>query len=66
MILQKSQIKENNNNTNLFSSSNTEELERKINSITMGLSRPYFNKKLKELVKKNLENATIICDYLLD
>ena len=31
----------------------------------MGLSRPYFNKILKELVKKNLENATIICDYII-
>jgi hypothetical protein len=43
MILQKSQIEENNN---LYSSStNTEEeLERKIDSITTGLSRPYFNK----------------------
>jgi hypothetical protein len=68
MVLQKSQIEENNNNNNnnLYSSStNTEEeLERKIDSITTGLSRPYFNKILKELVKKNLENATIICDYM--
>ena len=61
MILQKSQIEENNNNNNLYSSSSSnteEELERKIDSITTGLSRPYFNKILKELVKKNLENAT--------
>ena len=50
---------------NLFSSSNTEELERKIDSITTGLSRPYFNKILKELVKKNLENTIIICDYII-
>jgi hypothetical protein len=41
------------------------ELERKIDSITNGLSRPYFNKILKELVKKNLENAIIICDYII-
>ena len=63
MVLQQSKIDEN----NLFSSStNTEEeLERKIDSITTGLSRPYFNKILKELVKKNLENATIICDYII-
>ena len=63
MVLQQSKIEEN----NLFSSStNTEEeLERKIDSITTGLSRPYFNKILKELVKKNLENATIICDYII-
>jgi hypothetical protein len=51
MALQKSQIKNN------LSSSNIEELERKIDSITNGLSRPYFNKILQELVKKNLENA---------
>jgi integrase len=41
------------------------ELERKINSITNGLSKPYFNKILKELLKKNLENANIICDYII-
>jgi hypothetical protein len=41
------------------------ELERKIDSITNGLSRPDFNKILKELVKKNLENAIIICDYII-
>src|SRR5829696_3528071 len=41
------------------------ELERKIDSITNGLSRPYFNKILKELAKKNLENAIIICDYII-
>jgi len=63
MVLQKSQIEEN--NTLYSSSTNTEELERKIDSITAGLSRPYFNKILKELVKKNLENATIICDYII-
>ena len=57
--LQKSQIQNN------LSSSKIEELERKIDSITNGLSRPYFNKILKELVKKNLENAIIICDYII-
>ena len=59
LALQKSQIKEN------LSSINIEELERKIDSITNGLSRPYFNKILKELAKKNLENAIIICDYII-
>ena len=60
MVLQKSQIKEN------LSSTNTEEeLERKIDSITTGLSRPYFNKILKELAKKNLGNAIVICDYII-
>ena len=46
-------------------SSNHVELERKIDSITNGLSKPYFNKILKELIKKNLENAIIICDYII-
>ena len=46
MALQKSQIQNN------LSSSKIEELERKIDSITNGLSRPYFNKILKELAKK--------------
>ncbi len=59
--MQQSQIKEKNNN--LFSSCNIEGLERKIDTITNGLLRPYFNKILKELAKKNLENAIIICDY---
>jgi integrase len=65
MVLQQSQIKENNNNDLSSSSSNDLELERKIDSITNGLSRPYFNKILKELAKKNLENAIIICDYII-
>ena len=60
MALRKSQIQ-----NNLSSSSSIEELERNIDSITNGLSRPYFNKILKELVKKNLENAIIICDYII-
>ncbi len=64
MVLQQAQIKENNNNLS-SSFSNTEELERKIDSITKGLSRPYFNKILKELIKTNLENAIIICDYII-
>jgi hypothetical protein len=64
MVLQKSQIKENNNN-NISSSNSKEELERKIDSITIGLSTPYFNNILKKLVKNNLENATIICDYII-
>jgi len=53
MVLQQSQIKENNNNIS-SSFSNTEELERKIDSITKGLSRPYFNKILKKLIKTNI------------
>ena len=42
-----------------------EELDRKIDTITNGLSRPYFNKILKKLSKSNLENAVIICDYII-
>jgi hypothetical protein len=49
----------------VISNSKYIELERKIDSITNGLSKPYFNKILKELLKKNLENANIICDYII-
>ena len=55
----KSQIQNN------LSSINIEELERNIDSITEGLSRPYFNKILKELAKKNLGNAIVICDCII-
>ena len=40
------------------------ELERKIDAITKFLSRPYFNTILKDLSKKNFENASIICNYI--
>jgi hypothetical protein len=60
MALRKSQI-----TNNLSSSSSIEELERNIDSITNGLSRPYFNKIWKELAKKNLGNAIVICDYII-
>ena len=39
-------------------------LERRIDSITNGLSRPYFNTILKDLTKKNFDNASTICNYL--
>ena len=39
-------------------------LDRKIDSITKGCSKLYFNKILKKLVEKNSENANIICDYI--
>ena len=42
----------------------TDLLERKIDSITKGCSKIYFNKILKKLVEKNSENANIICDYI--
>ena len=60
MILQDPQISKV-----VISDSRYVELERKIDSITNGLSRPYFNKILKELAKKNLENAIIISDYII-
>jgi hypothetical protein len=63
MTLQKSQIQINHS----FSADNNieKELERKINSITKSLSKPYFNKILKKLSTTNLENANIICDYII-
>jgi len=41
------------------------DLERKIDSITKTLSRPYFNKILKDLLKSNPANAKTIVDYIL-
>ena len=41
------------------------DLERKIDSITKTLSRPYFNKILKDLLKSNPDNARIIVEYIL-
>ncbi|HEU5462179.1 MAG TPA: hypothetical protein VFU79_07905 [Nitrososphaeraceae archaeon] len=43
----------------------TDRLYRKINFITKGCSKLYFNKILKKLVEKNSENANIICDYII-
>lgn len=40
-------------------------MDRKIDSITKSLSRPYFNKILKELYKRNVENSKTICDYII-
>jgi len=42
-----------------------DDLERKIDSITKTLSRPYFNKILKDLVKSNTINAKTIVDYII-
>ena len=58
MTLQNSQIR-------ISSTNDIEQLERKIDSLTKSLSKPYFNKILKQLLKKNLENANIICDYII-
>jgi hypothetical protein len=41
------------------------ELEGKIDSITKSLSRPYFNKILKNLIKTNPNNTETICDYII-
>lgn len=40
-------------------------LERKIDYITQGGSKPYFNNALKKLALDNQENASIICDYII-
>lgn len=40
-------------------------LGQTIDKITTSLSRPYFNKILKQLASINLENALIICNYIL-
>lgn len=41
------------------------DLERRIDSITKTLSRPYFNKILKDLLKSNPINAKTIIDYII-
>lgn len=40
-------------------------LEREIDSITRNLSKPYFNKILKDLLNSNFTNVKIIVDYIL-
>jgi hypothetical protein len=42
-----------------------EELNERIDAITKFTSRPYFNKALKKLALECLDNATIICDYIM-
>lgn len=41
------------------------DLTRKINTITKSLSKPYFNKILKDLTKTNSKNAGILVEYIL-
>jgi hypothetical protein len=58
------------NNSNNFTYKNENEkhlndLERKLDSITKSLSKPYFNKILKNLLKANHNNATTIYDYII-
>ncbi len=40
-------------------------VEKTIDKITTSLSKPYFNKILKQLTRTNSENAMIICNYIL-
>ncbi|MGA9940741.1 MAG: hypothetical protein WBP88_01965 [Nitrososphaeraceae archaeon] len=40
-------------------------VEKTIDKITTSLSKPYFNKILKQLTSTNSENAMIICNYIL-
>ena len=65
MTLRKSQIQINHSSSYSSSADNIEEIETKIDSITKSLSKPYFNKILKELSKTNFENVNIICDYII-
>jgi hypothetical protein len=41
------------------------DLERKLDSITKSLSKPYFNKILKNLLKTSPNNAITIYDYII-
>ena len=41
------------------------DLERQIDSITKSLSRPYFNKILKDLIMTNIVNTKTIVDFIL-
>jgi hypothetical protein len=50
---------------NLQSNSNSQLCENPVESITKTLSRPYFNKILKDLLKSNPDNARTIVEYIL-
>ena len=41
------------------------ELVTKIESITQYNSKPYFRQALKRLAAVNMENANVVCDYIL-
>ncbi len=41
------------------------ELEKKISYITQSFSQNFFGNKLRNLARKNPENANIICDYII-
>jgi hypothetical protein len=36
-----------------------------IDSITKSCTKPYFNSILKELAQRNIDNAKVICDYII-
>jgi hypothetical protein len=56
----------NNSDILQFDNANSyHDLERGIDSITKSLSRPYFNKILKNLIKDNTVNAKTICEYII-
>ena len=42
------------------------DMEKKIDSITKSLSRPYFNKILKDLLRNYPSNAITIYDYIIE
>ncbi|HSF00559.1 MAG TPA: hypothetical protein VLA48_06650 [Nitrososphaeraceae archaeon] len=42
-----------------------EELEKKIDYITQSFPQNFLKNKLKNLARKNSDNATIICDYII-
>jgi hypothetical protein len=42
-----------------------EELVRKIESITKSLRKQYFKNSLLNLLKRNIENTRIICNYII-
>ena len=41
-----------------------DKLDERIDLITREASKPYFNKVLKKLARKNINNPTVICDYI--
>lgn len=65
MTLQASQASFFKDVSSIESKESMNELGKKIDSITQFCSKPYFNKALKNLAKENLENAIIICDYII-
>ena len=50
--------------TNTINETDVEGLKRKINSITQ-YQKPYISKVFFEVLSKNLENAKVLCDYIV-